>query len=55
MGHADPSITLRVYGYLFNGVQQQLTDRLEHRRQAAENSSQLGQLIDLDQRRNGQR
>jgi integrase len=34
MGHSDPSVTLRVYGHLFEGVQEELTDRLERRRQA---------------------
>ena len=35
MGHTDPSVTLRVYGHLFEGVQQELTDRLDQRRQSA--------------------
>jgi len=35
MGHADPALTLRVYGHLFEGVQEALTDRLEERRKAA--------------------
>ena len=34
MGHSDPSVTLRVYGHLFEGVQEELTDRLDRRRQA---------------------
>jgi hypothetical protein len=35
MRHTDPAVTLRVYGHLFEGVQSQLTDRLERRRQGA--------------------
>jgi integrase len=34
MGHTDPSVTLRVYGHLFEGVQEELTERLDRRRQA---------------------
>jgi integrase len=29
MGHTDPAVTLRVYGHLFAGVQEDLTRRLE--------------------------
>lgn len=32
MGHTDPGVTLRVYGHLFEGVQRDLTDRLDRRR-----------------------
>ena len=39
MGHTDPSVTLRVYGHLFEGVQQELTDRLDRRRQAVPQAS----------------
>jgi integrase len=39
MGHTDPAVTLRVYGHLFEGVQSQLTDRLERRRQGARTDS----------------
>jgi integrase len=35
MGHTDPAITLRVYGHLFEGAQQDLTDRLDRRRLGA--------------------
>jgi integrase len=37
-GHSDPSVTLRVYGHLFEGVQEELTDRLDRRRRAAARS-----------------
>lgn len=39
MGHTDPAITLRTYGHLFEGVQEQLTDRLEQRRQGRRDAS----------------
>jgi integrase len=35
MGHTDPGVTLRVYGHLFEGVQEELTERLDLRRRAA--------------------
>lgn len=35
MGHTDPAITLRLYGHLFAGAQEQLTAALEARRVAA--------------------
>lgn len=34
MGHTDPSLTLRVYGHLFEGVQKELTDALDRQRAA---------------------
>jgi uncharacterized protein (DUF433 family) len=34
MGHTDPAITLRVYGHLFEGVQEELTESLDRRRRA---------------------
>jgi integrase len=46
MGHTDPAVTLRVYGHLFDGVQAQLTDRLERRRQGARGES-AAQVVDL--------
>jgi integrase len=51
MGHADPAITLRVYGHLFEGVQEQLTAKLEATRQAAEQAPQEGQIVGLNKRR----
>lgn len=35
LGHTDPSVTLRVYGHLFEGVQEELTERLDRRRRQA--------------------
>ena len=34
MGHSDPAVTLRVYGHLFAGVQEDLTRRLDDLRRA---------------------
>lgn len=36
LGHSDPSVTLRVYGHLYEGVQEELTDRLDALARAAE-------------------
>jgi integrase len=30
MGHTDPAVTLRVYGHLFAGAQEELTNRLDN-------------------------
>lgn len=32
MGHSDPSVTLREYGHLFEGVQEHLSEQLDHLR-----------------------
>ena len=40
LGHTDPAMTLRVYGHLFEGAQQDLTDRLDRRRQETGNAAQ---------------
>ena len=34
MGHSDPAMTLRVYGHLFEGVQEHLTEQLDALREA---------------------
>jgi integrase len=39
MGHTDPVVTLRVYGHLFDGVQEELTERLDRRRRSSPSSS----------------
>jgi hypothetical protein len=37
MGHSDPSVTLREYGHLFEGVQERVSEQLDElRRQTAE-------------------
>jgi integrase len=46
MGHTDPSLTLRVYGHLFEGVQEELTEALDRRREAAAGRA-TGQVIGL--------
>jgi integrase len=52
MGHTDPGVTLRVYGHLFEGVQQDLTDQIEALRQStAEPGSLAGAVVDLAARR----
>ncbi|HET9116940.1 MAG TPA: tyrosine-type recombinase/integrase [Pseudonocardiaceae bacterium] len=49
MGHTDPSLTLRVYGHLFDGVQEELTEALDRRREAAAGRA-TGQVIGLPRR-----
>ena len=57
MGHTDPSVTLRVYGHLFEGAQEELTQRLDRRRQAALGTRSTGgsapghRIMDLPDRR----
>ena len=53
MGHADPGVTLRVYGHLFEGVQQELTDRLDRRRQVASRTATPASapVVELGRRR----
>lgn len=46
MGHADASITLRVYGHLFEGAQQRLTDKLDELREATASGAR-GQVVEL--------
>jgi hypothetical protein len=52
MGHSDPSITLRVYGHLFAGVQESLTAELDELRKATERAAlESGTVVPLDERR----
>jgi Phage integrase family len=57
MGHTDPSVTLRVYGHLFEGAQEELTQRLDRRRQTALGTRSTGgrgpghRIMDLPDRR----
>jgi integrase len=39
LGHTDPAMTLRVYGHLFDGVQEDLTQRLDALRESTAGSS----------------
>jgi integrase len=57
MGHSDPAVTLRIYGHLFEGVQEELTDRLDRRRQAAlrPTPSQAAPVVGLRRERPGRR
>jgi len=45
MGHADPNVTLRVYGHLFEGVQEELTAKLDDLRATTEPPG--GKLIEM--------
>lgn len=47
MGHTDPAITLRLYGHLFEGAQQSLTDKLD----ALRNRTSAPAVVDLSERR----
>ena len=51
MGHTDPSVTLRVYGHLFEGVQEELTDRLDRRRQSVSRTAEPSSASVLELRR----
>ncbi|MCA1707009.1 MAG: site-specific integrase [Actinobacteria bacterium] len=45
MGHADPNVTLRIYGHLFEGVQEELTAKLDELRSMTEAPG--GTLIEM--------
>ena len=47
MGHGDPSLTLKVYGHLFEGAQQKLTDQLDELRESTAHSSSSAEIIDI--------
>jgi integrase len=52
MGHSDPSVTLREYGHLFEGVQERVSEQLDElQRQAAEAAAARGSITRLDDRR----
>lgn len=48
MGHTDPAVTLRVYGHLFAGAQEELTQRLDELRWAVERRPGVGKVIPLE-------
>jgi len=50
MGHSDPAVTLRVYGHLFDGRQEQLTEKLDELRRSTKPRSGEA-VIDLDRHR----
>jgi len=49
MGHSDPTVTLREYGHLFEGVQERLSEQLDQLRQSTEPSAP-GEILDLPTR-----
>jgi integrase len=55
LGHTDPGVTLRVYGHLFEGAQEELTDRLDRRRQAGPRRSSSSPASVVELRRQGAR
>jgi integrase len=55
LGHTDPGVTLRVYGHLFEGAQEELTDRLDRRRQAGPRRSPSSAASVVELRRQGAR
>jgi integrase len=55
LGHTDPGVTLRVYGHLFEGAQEELTDRLDRRRQAGPRRAPSSPASVVELRRQGAR
>jgi hypothetical protein len=52
MGHSDPSVTLREYGHLFEGVQERVSEQLDGlRRRAAGAVGARGSITRLGDRR----
>ena len=47
MGHTDAAVTLRAYGHLFAGVQEDLTRRLDDLRRAGGRAPATGEVIRL--------
>jgi integrase len=47
MGHSDPAVTLRVYGHLFDGIQEDLTNRLDTLRTGLAEPGQPAQIIPI--------
>jgi len=44
---ADPAVTLRVYGYLFAGAQEELIERLDSLRRGSSRTSGVSDIADL--------
>ena len=56
MGHTDPAVTLRVYGHLFAGAQEELTQRLDDLRTATAALASGAEVLSLAEgRRSAQR
>jgi integrase len=51
MGHSDPTVTLRVYGHLFDGVQESLTAELDQLRRDSESASADRAVVNIRPRR----
>jgi integrase len=49
MGHADPGVTLRVYGHLFAGIQEELTRKLDECHQATLSGQRRSRILRLDE------
>jgi len=47
MGHTDPALTLRVYGHLFAGAQEELTRRLDELRWSVPPKGATGEVVPL--------
>ncbi len=47
MGHTDPAVTLRVYGHLFAGAQEELTERLDNLRRGSNQRAANGKVVEL--------
>jgi integrase len=47
MGHTDPAVTLRVYGHLFAGAQEELTERLDNLRRGSAGSPTKNDVVEL--------
>lgn len=50
MGHADATVTLRVYGHLFKGTQQKLSEKLDALREGTANNHRTGEIVNIDKR-----
>jgi integrase len=50
MGHTDPTVTLRVYGHLFEGAQERLTDKIDALRERTSVPVEKA-VVSLDERR----
>ena len=51
MGHSDPAVTLRVYGHLFGGAQEELTERLDKLRNSELAKASGGAVIPINRDR----
>ena len=50
-GHADASVTLRVYEHLFKGTQQKLSEQLDALQEATAGEHRTGDVVNIDKRR----